>query len=95
MNERVLPGVGSSLRLDIPELLYQAFPPTLVNERAQLDGALLTWLLGMREEYATHVKNLGFSACGKRVGDALIARQLLDLPHAKRNIRADLDAWLR
>ncbi len=88
-------GVGSSLRLDIPELLYQAFPPTLVNERAQLDGALLTWLLGMREDYATHVKNLGFSAYGKRVGDALIALQLLDLPHAKRNIRADLDAWLR
>ena len=88
-------GVGSSLRIDVPELLYQALPPTLVDERAQLDGALYSWLLGMREDYATQVKRLGFSAYGKRVGDALITLQLLDLPQARRKIRADLDAWLR
>ena len=87
-------GVGSSLRLDVPELLYQAFPPTLTSERAQLDSALLSWLNGMREEYPTQLTRLGFSVFGKRVGDALIALQLLDLPKARQEIRADLDAWL-
>ena len=88
-------GVGSNLRLDVPEFLYQAFPPTLVEERAELDDALFSWLLGMREDYASHVQRLGFAVYGKRVGDALIALQLLDLPEARDNIRADLDAWLR
>lgn len=88
-------GVGSTLRLDVPELLYQVFPPTLADERTQLDAALLSWLLDMREDYATQVTRLGFSAYGKRIGDALIALQLLDLPHVRSKIRADLDAWLR
>ena len=39
-------GVGSNLRLDVPELLYQAFPPTLVEERAELDDALFSWCFG-------------------------------------------------
>ena len=88
-------GVGSNLRLDVPELLYQAFPPNLADERAQLDEALLSWLLGMREDYAKQVGRLGFAVYGKRVGDALIALQLLELPEAKRRVRADLDPWLR
>ena len=88
-------GVGSNLRLDVPELLYQAFPPTLADERARLDEALLSWLLGMRQDYAKQVGRLGFSVYGKRVGDALIALQLLELPEAKRRVRADLDPWLR
>ncbi|MDE0024382.1 MAG: hypothetical protein OXP69_08200 [Spirochaetaceae bacterium] len=88
-------GVGSNLRLDVPELLYQAFPPTLVEERAELDEAMFSWLLGMREDYATHVQSLGFAVYGKRIGDALITLQLLDLPHARDRIRADLDVWLR
>ena len=66
-------GVGSNLRLDLPELLYQAFPQNLVDERAQLDGALLSWLLGMRKNHAEQVKRLGVAAYGKRVGDVLIA----------------------
>ena len=41
------------------------------------------------------VKRLGFPAYGKRVGDALIALQLLDLPEARHRIREDLDAWRR
>ena len=88
-------GVGSDHRLDVPELLYQAFPPNLVNERAQLDDALLSWLLDMRENYATQVSRLSVPVYGKRLGDALIALQLLDLPGARCRIRADLDAWLR
>ena len=88
-------GVGSHLRLDIPELLYQAFPPASTNERARLDIALLSWLSGMRDEYPAQVERLGFSVYGKRVGDALIALQLLDLPEARRRIRTDLDTWLR
>ena len=87
-------GVGSHQRLDIPELLYQAFPPTSTNERVRLDRALLSWLYGMREEYPTHVERLGFSVYGKRVGDALIALHLLDLTDARQIIRSDLDAWL-
>ena len=88
-------GVGSNLRLDVPELLYQAFPPNLANERTQLDDALWSWLLRMRESYADQVKRLGFPVYGKRVGDVLIALQLLELPAARHRIRADLDAWLR
>ncbi|MCY4372457.1 MAG: hypothetical protein OXC31_01715 [Spirochaetaceae bacterium] len=88
-------GVGSSTRLDVPELLYQAFPPDLIQEREQLDQALMAWLLDMREDYASHVKRLGFTAYGKRVGDALIAMQLLELPEGRRRIREDLSDWVR
>ena len=57
-------GVGSSMRLDVPEFLYQAFPPTLAVERRQLDNALLSWLRDMREGYTFQVKRLGFSVYG-------------------------------
>ena len=88
-------GAGSDLRLDVPELLYQQFPPSLPEERARLDDALGTWLSDMREGYPSQVERLGFSVYGKRVGDALIALQLLDLPRARDRIRADTSAWLR
>ena len=88
-------GTGSDLRLDVPELLYQQFPPSLPNERARLDDALGSWLSDMREGYASQVQRLGFSVYGKRVGDALVALQLLDLPQTRDRIRTDTDAWLR
>ena len=88
-------GAGSDLRLDIPEFLYQAFPSNLTREREQLDDALSTWLKDMRDGYAAEVERLGFSVYGKRVGDALIALQLLDLPETRHRIRADVDSWLR
>ena len=88
-------GVGSDFRLDMPELLFQAFPPTLSDERAQLDDALLCWLLRMRESYDAQVKRLGFPVYGKRISDVLIALQLLDLPAARDRIREEVDAWLR
>ena len=88
-------GAGSDLRLDVPELLYQQFPPNLAGERARLDDALGSWLLDMREGYASQVKRLGFAVYGKRVGDALVALQLLDLPQTRDRIRTDTGAWLR
>ena len=88
-------GVGSNLRLDIPEFLYQTFPPSLIDEHERLDAALSSWLTCMREDYAAQVARLGFPAYGKRLGDALIALQLLDLPETRRRIRADVDTWLR
>ena len=88
-------GAGSDLRLDIPEFLYQTFPPNLTGERKQLDDALSTWLEDMRERYAAQVERLGFSVYGKRIGDALIALQLLDLPDSRHRIRANMDPWLR
>lgn len=87
-------GVGSSMRLDVPETLRLWFPPTLAEERAQLDDALLAWLLEMRENYASQVERLRFSVYGKRVGDALIALQLLDLPQTREAIRENLEDWL-
>ena len=87
-------GAGFDLRLDVPELLYQQFPPNLADERAQLDDALGSWLLDMREDYASQVKRLGFSVYGKRVGDALVSLQLLDLPQTRDRIRTDMGAWL-
>ena len=88
-------GPGSSMGLDVPELLHLWFPPTLAEERAQLDGAILAWLIEVRGSYASQVERLGFSVYGKRVGDALIALQLLDLPQARDNIRKEVDDWLR
>ena len=88
-------GAGSDLRLDVPELLYQQFPPSLADERARLDDALGSWLSDMREGYASQVRRLGFSVYGKRVGDALVALQLLDLPETRGRIRTDTGAWLR
>ena len=88
-------GAGSDLRLDIPELLYQQFPPNLADDRARLDDALGSWLSDMREGYASEVKRLGFSVYGKRVGDALVALQLLDLPQTRGRIHTDTGAWLR
>ena len=87
-------GADSDLRLDVPELLYQQFPPSLPNERTQLDDALGSWLSDMREGYASQVQRLGFSVYGKRVGDALVALQLLDLPQTRGRIRTDTGAWL-
>ena len=88
-------GVGSSLRLDLPELLYQAFPPNRTGERTQLDDALGRWLIDMRESYEDQVERLGFPVYGKRLCDALTALQLLDLPRTRDLIRDDLNAWLR
>ena len=87
-------GASSDLRLDVPELLYQQFPQSWVDERAQLDDALGSWLSDMREGYASQVQRLGFSVYGKRVGDALVALQLLDLPRTRDWIRTDPGAWL-
>ena len=88
-------GASSDLRLDVPELLYQQFPKNMAGERAQLDDALGSWLSDMREDYASQVKRLDFSVYGKRVGDALVALQLLDLPRTRDRIRTDTGAWLR
>ena len=88
-------GVGSSLRLDVPELLYQAFPSNRTDERTQLDDALWKWLIDMRESYEDQVERLGFPVYGKRLCDALTALQLLDLPRTRDLIRDDLNAWLR
>lgn len=88
-------GVSTSMRLDVPELLHMWFPPNSAEERAQLDDALLAWLVEMRDGYTSQVARLGFSVYGKRVGDALVALQLLDLPRARGEIRKEVDDWLR
>ena len=87
-------GVGSNLRLDIPEFLYQTFPPSLTEERERLDVALSIWLANMREDHADQVARLGIPVYGKRLGDALIALQLLDLPETRHRVRADVDTLL-
>jgi tetratricopeptide (TPR) repeat protein len=90
-------GVGSDLRLDVPELLHQLFPDNerMAPDRARLDKALFDWLSTMRNDYARQVDRLGFAVYGKRLVDALVALQLLDLPIARDRIRADLDEWIR
>ncbi len=88
-------GLGSSFRLDLPEFLHRAFPADLVAERQQLDGVLLSWLLTMRGDQPEQVRRLGMSTYAKRLVDALVALQLVDLPNSRNRIRSDLDAWLR
>jgi tetratricopeptide (TPR) repeat protein len=90
-------GLGSGLRLDVPELLYQAFPDRAdwTAERARLDETLLRWLVDTRKRHSAEVARLGYAVYGKRLCDALIALQLLNLPLARERIRADPDSWLR
>ena len=89
-------GVGSSLRLDIPELLYQEFPdtPEFSQPRQALDNALWHWLSAMRRDYAAQVKRLGYGVYSKRLCDALVSVQLLDLPISAYNLREMLSSWL-
>lgn len=88
-------GIGSGFRLDVPEILYQAFPAEYANDRNALDAALLRWLLEMRADHSAQIRRLGASAYAKRLVDALVTIQLLDLANARARIRADLDTWLR
>ena len=87
-------GVGLEMHLDVPELLCRWFPTTREDDRSRLDGTLLWWLREMQGSYASLVERLGFPVYGKRICDALIALQLLNLPCARDTIRADLAAWL-
>ncbi len=90
-------GLGSDLRLDVPELLYEEFPdrPDEAQARQRLDGALFSWLHAMRRDYAAQVRRLGYAVYGKRLCDALTAVHLLDLPRTNRQVRETLDGWLR
>lgn len=88
-------GVGFSLRLDLPELLHQWFPKKMVDDRSRLDDALLWWLREMQRSYTSTLDRLGFAVYSKRICDALIALQLLDLPQARTAIRNELAAWIR
>ena len=88
-------GVDSNVRPDVPELLYQWFPPDLAEERGWLDDALLSWLREMQRTYASLVPRMGLAVYAKRISDAFVALQLLDSRRVKDAIRADLDAWLR
>lgn len=88
-------GVGFDLRLDVPELLHQWFPKNMADERSRLDDALLWWLHGMQLGYTSALDDMGFAIYSKRICDALIALQLLNLPKARSAIRGDLAAWLR
>mgnify|MGYP003392664804 CR=1 FL=1 len=89
-------GLGSSLRLDIPELLYQEFPdtPEFSQLRQALDNALWHWLSTMRRDYAAQVKRLGYGVYSKRLCDALISVQMLDLPQTTYHLRERLTSWL-
>lgn len=88
-------GVGSSFRLDLPELLYQTFPNEHIEDRERLDRALLEWLLTMRAEKAEQVRRLGVSVYAKRLSDALVAIRLVDLRKSRDHIRTNLDTWIR
>jgi len=88
-------GLGSGLRLDIPELLYQEFPdtPEFAEPRQLLDNALLHWLNAMRGDYVAQVKRLGYGVYSKRLCDALTSVQLLDLPITIYHLRETASSW--
>ncbi len=89
-------GLGSGMRLDIPEILYQEFPslPEFQDARQKLDTALFAWFTAMRKEYPRQVGRLGFGVYSKRLCDCLIAAQLLDLQMFPYQLRQGLDSWL-
>lgn len=88
-------GVAFETRLDVPELLCRWFPKSLEDDRDRLDDALLWWLGEMQGSYTSELDRIGFAVYSKRVCDALIALQLLDLPRSRSAIRSDMAAWLR
>ena len=88
-------GVAFETRLDVPELLCRWFPKDLEDDRSRLDDALLWWLCEMRRSDPSALDRMAFAVYSKRVCDALITLQLLDLPRARDAIRNDLAAWLR
>ena len=88
-------GVGFDMRLDVPELLHLWFPRSMADDRNRLDDALLWWLRDMQRSYTSALDRLGFAVYSKRICDALIALQLLDLPGARAAIRSELASWLR
>ena len=90
-------GLGSSLRRDLPEILFHAFPDEadLATDREHLDTALLSWLNSMRTNYQGEVARLDFGVYSKRLCDALRALQLLDLPRSIQHIREVQPAWMR
>lgn len=90
-------GLGSSLRRDLPEILFHAFPDEAhqATDREHLDTALLSWLNGMRTNYQREVARLDFGVYSKRLCDALRTLQLLDLPRSIQHIREVQPAWLR
>ncbi len=90
-------GLGSGMRLDVPEILYQEFPavPELQDARQKLDAALFAWFAAMRNEYSRQISRLGFGVYSKRLCDCLIAVQLLNLPMFPYQLRQGLDSWLR
>ncbi|MCI5219848.1 MAG: hypothetical protein D3914_11855, partial [Candidatus Electrothrix sp. LOE2] len=90
-------GLGSGMRMDIPEILYQEFPPLpeFQDTRQQLDTALFAWFTAMRKKYTRQVGRLGFGVYSKRLCECLIAVQLLDLHMLPYQLYQGLDSWLR
>lgn len=89
--------VGASMRRDVPEILFHAFPngEEFSEERDLLDTAMLRWLTDMRNHYPREVSRLGFDVYSKRLCDAFRALQLLKLPRCIHHIREVHEAWLR
>lgn len=89
-------GLGSAMRLDVPQILYQEFPNTddYADARKELAVALHSWLQDMRSQYPTQVRRLGFSVYSLRLCDALICAQLIDLPQLRYQLREQLSSWL-
>ena len=86
---------GVATRLDTPEILLQTFADRSADDRASLDEALDAWLRARRESCADEIEALGERVYTKRVTDALVALQLLELPSTREQIRASLNEWLR
>ena len=86
---------GVATRLDTPEILLQTFRSKSAEDRASLDEALADWLRARRNNIADEIETLGEHAYTKRVTDALIALQLLELRETRERIRASLNEWLR
>ncbi|MDI9335732.1 MAG: hypothetical protein QM520_01685, partial [Gammaproteobacteria bacterium] len=86
--------LGISLRRDLPQVLYDAFPAEQPADRTKLDRALFDWLSTMRDNYAQEVRRLGFDVYSLRIGEALEALQLLELPESREKLRQAQAYWL-
>ena len=92
--------LGGAVRLGVPEFLAQEFgaseeiyPQTRAGREA-LDAALLGWLQQMvGDETPSQVQRLGAPVYARRLCDALVAVQWLELPQALNDLRERREWW--
>jgi len=83
----------SYLYMDVWDILYREVPNTL-SARSLVDNGFLSCLCDFRENYDKNLARYGAGVCEKRIVDALVTVQLLQLPLTIYHLRDINNGWL-